>query len=89
MKYGQKLNRERRTWGALHHPNILPLYGFAEDEEMFQPFGALISPVCPFPSPLNCLRVLSQWRQYGDASKFMAQHGDLLTLDQRVNLVSG
>jgi hypothetical protein len=45
----QKLRRERRAWGALSHPNILPLYGFADDEEMFQPFGALVSPVGLFP----------------------------------------
>ncbi|KIM30189.1 hypothetical protein M408DRAFT_22230 [Serendipita vermifera MAFF 305830] len=36
----RKLKRERRTWGALNHPNILPLYGFVDDEDFFQP-GAL------------------------------------------------
>jgi hypothetical protein len=41
----QKLRRERTTWGRLRHPNVLPLYGFADDHELFQPFGALISPV--------------------------------------------
>jgi hypothetical protein len=41
----QKLERERRTWGALRHPNILPLYGFVDDDEMFRPHGALVSPV--------------------------------------------
>jgi len=41
----QKIKRERTTWGTLDHPNILPLYGFADDEELFQPSGALISPV--------------------------------------------
>jgi hypothetical protein len=82
----QKLNRERRTWGALNHPNILPLYGFADDEDMFQPFGALISPVCHVlfgPNGFNA----SQWLQHGDASRFLAEHGDSLTLDQRVGLV--
>ncbi|KIM30176.1 hypothetical protein M408DRAFT_328262 [Serendipita vermifera MAFF 305830] len=39
----RKLKRERRTWGALNHPNILPLYGFVDDEEVYQP-GALVSP---------------------------------------------
>ncbi|KIM28487.1 hypothetical protein M408DRAFT_142784 [Serendipita vermifera MAFF 305830] len=39
----RKLKRERRTWGALRHPNILPLYGFIDTEEFFQP-GSLISP---------------------------------------------
>jgi hypothetical protein len=29
----------------LNHPNILPLYGFADEGKLFQPFGALISPV--------------------------------------------
>ncbi|KIM30254.1 hypothetical protein M408DRAFT_328305, partial [Serendipita vermifera MAFF 305830] len=47
----RKLTRERRAWSALNHPNILPLYGFADDDELFQPFGALISP----------------WLQRGDA----------------------
>ena len=39
------MKRERRIWATLDHPNILPLYGFTDDEELFQPFGALISPV--------------------------------------------
>ncbi|KIM20553.1 hypothetical protein M408DRAFT_130354 [Serendipita vermifera MAFF 305830] len=39
----RKLQRERRTWGVLSHPNILPLYGFVDNEEFFQP-GALVSP---------------------------------------------
>ncbi|KIM30203.1 hypothetical protein M408DRAFT_328275, partial [Serendipita vermifera MAFF 305830] len=40
----RKVERERRTWGGLRHPNILPLLGFAQDDELFQPFGAFISP---------------------------------------------
>jgi hypothetical protein len=43
----QKLKRERSTWAAMNHPNILPLFGFADDHETFQPFGALVSPVNP------------------------------------------
>ncbi|KIM30177.1 hypothetical protein M408DRAFT_294765 [Serendipita vermifera MAFF 305830] len=39
----RKLKRERRTWGALNHPNILPLYGYVDDEDFYQP-GALVSP---------------------------------------------
>jgi hypothetical protein len=49
----QKVKRERRTWGAVKHPNILPLYGFADDEDLFQPFGALISPVSIYLSNLT------------------------------------
>jgi len=45
VENAQKLRRERTTWGRLRHPNVLPLYGFADDHELFQPFGALISPV--------------------------------------------
>lgn len=41
----QKVHRERRVWGRLDHPNIVPMYGFAEGEELFGPLGALISPV--------------------------------------------
>jgi hypothetical protein len=43
----KKLRRERTVWGRLRHPNVLPLYGFADDYELFQPLGALISPVSP------------------------------------------
>jgi hypothetical protein len=31
--------------GGVNHPQILPLLGFADDEELFQPFEALVSPV--------------------------------------------
>ncbi|KAG8780744.1 hypothetical protein FRC15_009318 [Serendipita sp. 397] len=41
----RKIHRERAVWGALDHPNILPCIGYAEDDEQFEPFGALISPV--------------------------------------------
>lgn len=40
------MQRERTIWAQLDHPNILPLYGYAEDEMLFGAFGALISPVC-------------------------------------------
>jgi len=29
----------------MQHPNILPMLGFANDDELFQPFGAFVSPV--------------------------------------------
>lgn len=48
----RKLRRERRTWGALCHPNIVPLYGFMDDEEFFQP-GALVSPESFFLFPVT------------------------------------
>lgn len=41
----RKLRRERAVWAGLRHPNVLPLYGFVKDHELFHPFGALISPV--------------------------------------------
>ena len=41
----QKMRRERELWAALEHQNIVPLYGYAEDERIFGLFGALISPV--------------------------------------------
>jgi hypothetical protein len=37
--------REGLIWSKLDHPNILPLLGFVDDDEAFQPFGAFISPV--------------------------------------------
>jgi hypothetical protein len=39
------MSRERELWALLEHPNILPFYGYAEDEQVFGLFGALISPV--------------------------------------------
>jgi hypothetical protein len=44
-RYRQKIKREKWTWSTLHHPNILPLYGWVDDDDRFQPFGAFISPV--------------------------------------------
>ncbi|PVF91224.1 kinase-like protein [Serendipita vermifera] len=41
----RKVRREAIIWLRLDHPNILPLFGFADDED-FQPFGAFISPWC-------------------------------------------
>ncbi|KIM25259.1 hypothetical protein M408DRAFT_222637 [Serendipita vermifera MAFF 305830] len=66
----RKLLRERTAWGALDHPNILPLYGFADDNKLFEPFGALISP----------------WMQQGDAVDFLAENQDLLTDEDKVEL---
>lgn len=37
----QRFKREATTWGQLHHPYILPLYGCKVDD----PSG-LVSPVC-------------------------------------------
>ncbi|KIM30182.1 hypothetical protein M408DRAFT_56274, partial [Serendipita vermifera MAFF 305830] len=70
----QKLTRERRTWGALDHPNILPLYGFVDDEEVYQP-GALVSPE----------RLIS-WLEKGDAESFLAVHGKSMELEKRILL---
>jgi hypothetical protein len=39
------MRRELELWAGLQHPNIVPIYGYAEDEKIFGPFGALISPV--------------------------------------------
>lgn len=41
----RKIERERKVWERLDHPNILPFYGHADDPE-FEPFGAFISPWC-------------------------------------------
>lgn len=41
----RKIRREAIIWLKLDHPNVLPLLGFADDED-FQPFGAFISPWC-------------------------------------------
>jgi hypothetical protein len=39
------MRRERKLWSALSHTNIVPFYGYAEAQEIFGDFGALISPV--------------------------------------------
>ncbi|KAG8800765.1 Suppressor of Sensor Kinase (SLN1), partial [Serendipita sp. 399] len=40
----KKIKRERTVWEMLDHPNILTFYGFTEEDDRFQPLGALISP---------------------------------------------
>lgn len=59
----QKVRRERMVWEALEHPNILPFYGHADDED-FQPFGAFISPVntihIPNPNPTDHGKVVRE-----------------------------
>lgn len=47
----EKMRREREVWAAVNHSNIVPLYGYAEDEEKFGLFGALISPVSKLKYP--------------------------------------
>ncbi|KAG8821831.1 hypothetical protein FRC17_009726 [Serendipita sp. 399] len=69
----QKILRERVIWGTLNHPNILPLIGYAEGNERFEPFGGLVSP----------------WCFYGDVARFLQQCGTTLTLDQRTALWKG
>ncbi|KAG8814891.1 hypothetical protein FRC17_000935 [Serendipita sp. 399] len=68
-----KILRERGIWGAFNHPNILPLIGYAEGDERFEPFGALVSPWC-----IN-----------GDAAKFLEERGPSLSLAQRIALWEG
>ncbi|KAG8818021.1 RHO1 GDP-GTP exchange protein 2, partial [Serendipita sp. 399] len=68
-----KILRERVIWGALNHPNILPLIGYAEGDERFEPFGALISPWC-----IN-----------GDAARFLEERGPSLSLEKRIMLWEG
>ncbi|KAG8825070.1 hypothetical protein FRC17_008864 [Serendipita sp. 399] len=69
----RKINRERTVWGMLDHPNILPLYGFAEEDTRFQPSGALISP----------------WYRSGNASTFLSQYGPSLANSERTGLWTG
>ncbi|KIM30187.1 hypothetical protein M408DRAFT_56231, partial [Serendipita vermifera MAFF 305830] len=62
----------------LNHPNILPLYGFVDDEDFFQA-GALISP--------------ESWLERGDAESFLAEHGQSMDVEERIllwkDIVSG
>ncbi|KAG8830157.1 hypothetical protein FRC17_005330 [Serendipita sp. 399] len=69
----RKIERERTVWAMLDHPNILPLYGFAEEDARFQPLGALVSP----------------WHRYGSASAFLSEHGASIDNSTRTNLWGG
>lgn len=71
----------------MDHPNIAPLYGYTEPNQLFGDFGAFISPVI---RSLYCglVTYLLQWYKYGDAGKFLRDHGSSLTMDQRYILVS-
>ncbi|KAG8820947.1 hypothetical protein FRC17_009963 [Serendipita sp. 399] len=69
----KKIERERTVWAMLDHPNILPLYGFAEEDARFQPLGALVSP----------------WHRYGSASAFLSEHGASIDNSTRTNLWRG
>ncbi|KIM20330.1 hypothetical protein M408DRAFT_30439 [Serendipita vermifera MAFF 305830] len=68
-----KLRRERVVWAGLRHPNVLRLYGFANDHELFRPFGAFISP----------------WCARGNASEFLQGQGKGITLGARMKIWRG
>lgn len=69
----RKILREKTVWILMRHPNILPFYGYTEGLTIGQlktPFGALISP----------------WYENGDAGKFLEEHGERLSKDDRTAL---
>lgn len=73
-------------WAWLQHPNILPLYGFAEAEEYYGPYGALISPVSD--PAIECDNTnQTQWCRNGDAAQYLEAYGRSLSLKKRLNLV--
>jgi hypothetical protein len=83
------VERERRTWSVLRHPNILPLYGFADDDEHFQPFGAFVSPVSPtVGKDAQGILKFCQWLQRGDLAQYLREHGALAPHEERLKLVS-
>ncbi|KAG9050444.1 hypothetical protein FS842_011367, partial [Serendipita sp. 407] len=69
----RKILRERVVWGALDHPNILPCIGYAEDNERFGPYGALVAP----------------WCGNRDMFMYLTQYGSDMSLDQRVAMWKG
>ncbi|KIM28633.1 hypothetical protein M408DRAFT_47889, partial [Serendipita vermifera MAFF 305830] len=72
----RKILRERTVWTFLNHQNILPFYGYTKDSMIGQfdtPFGTLISP----------------WCKNGDASKFIGEYGNILSLEDRTALWKG
>lgn len=66
----RRFKRELRVWGALRHPSVLPLVGYAQDDDQFGLFGALISP----------------WCENGNAAAFLETHGSALDLPARITL---
>jgi hypothetical protein len=87
----QKVRRECDVWAQLKHENIVPLYGYAENVEVYGPFGpygALISPVRSECLVRFILIRPCQWYQNGDTEQFIKENGHLLTMEQRRHLVS-
>jgi hypothetical protein len=72
----------------LDHPNILQFYGFIEDDERFQPYGAFVSPVSSsFDLLHDCIVTGSQWCQRGDLIKFLEDNPSA-ELEDRFKIVS-
>ncbi|PVF94193.1 kinase-like protein [Serendipita vermifera] len=67
----RKIHREGLIWSKLNHPNILPLLGFADDDKGFEPFGAFVSP----------------WCSQGNSEEYLAQRGDSMSLEERLDLL--
>jgi hypothetical protein len=80
------MRREKELWAALEHQNIVPLYGYAEDEGVFGLFGALISPV-RYQSFNTDHLILQQWYVNGDAGQFLEAHGEEMDIVARSTLV--
>jgi hypothetical protein len=70
------------TWWRLVHPNVTPLLGSIEDEELGD-FGILISPVCVMDTHGNITEEL-QWAEMGNAATYIEMN---LSYSQRINLV--
>lgn len=66
----RKSKRERLVWASLDHSNILPLYGYAEEEDRFGFFGSLISP----------------WYEHGDATTFLREFDKQIDPNTRIRL---
>jgi len=80
------LRRERKLWGALDHPNIVPFHGYAADREIFRGLGALISPVVLYFVRYFYLTML-QWYENGDAGHFLKSHGEKMNELARSEMV--
>jgi serine/threonine protein kinase len=81
------MERERKLWSALNHPNIVPFYGHATNQDIFGTLGALISPVTRY-LILYFYLTLLQWYEDGDAARFLARHGKEMDISARSRMVN-
>ncbi|PVF94187.1 kinase-like protein [Serendipita vermifera] len=69
----RQIQLARAIWSTLDHPNIIPLWGFVENDESRMPYGALVSP----------------WCANGDSETYLKERGEFMVLGERFKLLYG